>query len=166
MKTSMPLGLSASTGDMPRSSRLPLMTGMSTSGSRLRARAQSSRSSMLCGVLQTRKDVQDVRHGGADHSATPELEIQHGVLKVALQPWQTFVGIKLLIDYTTGYKVGDAYFRAERFCRYQHQGIADRRAIRQSALDWASGSNDGHVVTVRERDVGSDQSFLSFDLAI
>ena len=53
----------------------------------------------------------------------------HRVLKVALQPWPTLVGMKSLLDYTTEYKVGDTYFRADRFCRYQHGSIADRSRV-------------------------------------
>ena len=69
----------------------------------------------------------------------------HRVFKVALQAWPTLVGMKSLIEYTTEYKVGDTYFRADRFCRYKHESIAERRAIRQRALYGASGSNDGQV---------------------
>ena len=47
----------------------------------------------------------------------------HRVLKVALQPWLALVGMRSLIDYTTEYKVGATYFRADRFCRYQHETL-------------------------------------------
>ena len=56
-RTSMSLGLSITIGDMPRSSRLPTMTGTSESGLSLRARAQASRTSMLSVSCRTRKDV-------------------------------------------------------------------------------------------------------------
>ena len=74
----------------------------------------------------------------------------HRVLKVALQPWPTLVGMKSLFNYTIEYKVGQTYFRADRFCRYQRENIADRRAIRQNALDRASGSSDGQVIPGHE----------------
>ena len=61
----------------------------------------------------------------------------HHVLKVALQPWPTLVGMKSLIDYTIEYKVGETYFRADWFCRYNRESLRDRRAIRQPALDRA-----------------------------
>ena len=61
-------------------------------------------------------------------------------------------GNESLIDYTSEYKVGETYFRADRFCRYQHETIAGRRAIRQGALDRASGSSVGQVIPVHERE--------------
>ena len=90
------------------------------------------------------------RMSGMAQQITPQLlnlrsrdQDTHRVLKVASQPWPTLVGMKLLIDYTIEYNV-------DRFCRYKHENIAERRAIRQSAVDRASGTSDGQVLPVHE----------------
>ena len=76
----------------------------------------------------------------------------HRVLKVALQPWPLLVGMKSLIDYATEYKAGETYFRADCFCKYNHDNLRDRRAIRQCALDRAIGTNDGPILPALERE--------------
>ena len=92
------------------------------------------------------------RMSGMAQRITPQLlnlrsrdQEMHRVLRVALHPWPTLVGVRSLIEYIIEYKVGDTYFRADRFCRYQHESFADRRAIRQHALNRPSGSNNGQV---------------------
>ena len=103
---------------------------------------------------RTGQNVQDVRHGAVDYSATPEPKNTGAGHAPCAQGRLAAVddigGHESLIDYTTEYKVGATYFPADRVCRYQHEDIADRRAIRQSALDWASGFNDGQVIPVHE----------------
>ena len=58
--------------------------------------------------------------------------------------------MKLLSDFGLRYHVGDTYFRSDWFCKYKHDRIEDRRAIRQHAIDRASRANDGPVVPVLE----------------
>ena len=41
-------------------------------------------------------------------------------------------------------------FRSDSFCKYNHDRIEDRRAIRQQAVDRADRTNDGLVVPVLE----------------
>ena len=84
------------------------------------------------------------RMSGMAQRITPQLlklrsrdQDTHRVLKVALKPWPTLVGMKSLIEYTTEYKVGETYFRADWFCKYNHDSPQDQRV-----LDRASGSND------------------------
>ena len=72
------------------------------------------------------------------------------VLKVALQPWPTLVGMRSLIECTTRYRVRETYFRADWFCKHDHGNLRERRAIRQRALDRAEGANDGHILPVLE----------------
>ena len=74
----------------------------------------------------------------------------HRVLKDTLQPGPTLVGMKSLIGSTTNYEVANTYFRADHFCRYQHESISARRAIRHNALDQASGTTDGQGIPVHE----------------
>ena len=80
---------------------------------------------------------------------TPQLLIlrsrDHRVLKVALQPWPILVGMKSLIDFGTRYEVGETYCSADWFCKFNHDSIADRKAIGQRAVDRASNTNDGPV---------------------
>ena len=60
--------------------------------------------------------------------------------------------MKLLTDYTAEHKVGVTYFRTDWFCKYNHDSLRDRRAIRQPALDRANGANDGPVIPVLEHE--------------
>ena len=72
----------------------------------------------------------------------------HKVLKVALQPWPTLVGVKSLIDFGLHYEVGETHLRSDWFCKYNHDRAEDRRAIRQQAVDRASRTSDGPVALV------------------
>ena len=76
----------------------------------------------------------------------------HRVLKVALQPWPTLVGMKSLVDFGVNNVTGETYFRADWFCKYNHDSIEDKRAIRQQAVERAERTNDGPVVPALERD--------------
>ena len=92
------------------------------------------------------------RMSGMARRITPQLRSRdqdtHRVLKVTLQPWPTLFGMRSLIDYTTKYKVGKTYFRADWFCKYDHDNLRKRKAIRQRALDRAENTNDGPVLPV------------------
>ena len=95
------------------------------------------------------------RVSGMAQRITPQLlnlrsrdQDMHRVLKVALQPWPTLVGMKWLIDFGMRYEVGETYFRADWFCKYNHDSLEDRKAFRQRAVDRASGTNDGPIVPV------------------
>ena len=46
----------------------------------------------------------------------------------------------------------ETYFRADWFCKHNHDRIEDRRAIRQQAFARAERTNDGRVVPVLECD--------------
>ena len=101
--------------------------------------------------------MQDVRHGAAYYSATPELEVKGSRYAPCAQGRFAAVAdigghevVDDQIECATEYQVGDTYFRADRLFRYQHESIAERQAIRQQALDKASGSNDGQVIPVLE----------------
>ena len=59
---------------------------------------------------------------------------------------------KSLIDFGIHNKVGDAYFRADWFCRHNHDCVEDRRANRQQAVDRAERASDGPFVPVLECD--------------
>ena len=97
------------------------------------------------------------RMSGIAQRITPQLlnlrsrdQDMHRVFKAALQPWPTLVAMKSLIAYTTEYKMGETYFRADWFCKHNHDTLRDRRAIRQRALDGAAGANDGPILPVFE----------------
>ena len=99
------------------------------------------------------------RVSGMAQRITPELlnlrsrdQDMHRVLKVALQPRPILVGMKSLIDYGLRNEVGETYFRAEWFCKYNHGSLEDRKAIRQRAVDRASSNSDGPVVSVLEHE--------------
>ena len=76
----------------------------------------------------------------------------HRVLKVALQPWPTLVGMKSSIDFGIHDHTGEIYFRADQFCKHSHDNLEARRAIRRQTLERAERSNDGPVVPVLECD--------------
>ena len=99
------------------------------------------------------------RLSGMEQRITPQLlnfrsrdQDMHRVLKVALQPWPTLVGMKSLIDFGISNILGETYFRADWFCKYNHDRIEDRRAIRPQAVEHAERTNDGPVVPVLECD--------------
>ena len=62
----------------------------------------------------------------------------HRVLKVAPQPWPTLADAGVLVGYVMGRKVDGAYFRADHFCRRDHDNIETRRQFRQAAIDQIS----------------------------
>ena len=80
------------------------------------------------------------RVSGMAQRITPQLlslrsrDHMHRVLKVALQPWPTLVGMKSFINFGLRYNVGETYFRADWFCKYNHDRLEDRRAIRQQEI--------------------------------
>ena len=97
------------------------------------------------------------RMSGVAQRITPQLlnlrskdQDMHRVLKVALQPWPTLVGVKALIGFTTKYTVSETYFRSDHFCLCDHDNVETRRNYRQHALDRARDSIDQQVVPVHE----------------
>ena len=76
----------------------------------------------------------------------------HRVLKVALQPWPTLVGMKTLIDFGIKGETGETYFRADHFCEYYRDDINRRREIHRQAVERAEGTNDGPLVPILEYD--------------
>ena len=58
------------------------------------------------------------------------------VLKVALQPWPTLAGLKALTGFGVNGVVFDSYFRADSFCKYNHDDDDDefRHKLRKTAI--------------------------------
>ena len=76
----------------------------------------------------------------------------HRVLKVALQPWPTLAGMKSLIEFGLHDQLRDTYFRADQFCKYFHDDLVRKKAIRQMALDRADEQGDGPIFPIVEMD--------------
>ena len=75
----------------------------------------------------------------------------HRVLKVALQPWPALAGMKALIEFGVNHNLRDTYFRADYFCKYNHDDVEHRQKTRKLAVDRAEDS--GHpIVPIVEMD--------------
>ena len=82
---------------------------------------------------------------------TPELlqlrqrdQDMHRVLKVALQPWPTLAGLKALTEFGVRGNVYDSYFRADSFCKYNHDDEEFRHKLRKTAIDRAASRREWH----------------------
>ena len=96
-----------------------------------------------------------VWNGAKDHYTASEPEIKRPGHAPSSQGRSSALAdrAKSLIDFGRSYNVGETYFRADWFCKYSHDRILDRKAIRQLAVDRASGTNDGPVVAVLDREL-------------
>ena len=90
------------------------------------------------------------RLSGMAQNITPELlqlrardHDMHRVLKVALQPWPTLAGLKALIAFGVNGVVFDSYFRADYFCKRNHDDDEFRHKLRKTAVDRASSERGG-----------------------
>ena len=72
----------------------------------------------------------------------------HRVLKVALQPWPTLAGLKALIDFGVWGYVHDSYFRADYFCKSNHEDEVFRHKLRKTAVDRAAREGGGTIVPI------------------
>ena len=78
------------------------------------------------------------RLSGMAQRITPELlqlrqrdQDMHRVLKVALQPWPTLAGMKALIDFGVNHELHETYFRADYFCKYNHDDVEYRQKTQE-----------------------------------
>ena len=101
-------------------------------------------------------DVPSVWYGTEDHSATSEYDIKRPGYVPSPQgcpsAMATLVGTKSLIDFGLRYNVRETYFRADWFCKCNHDRLEDRRAIQKQAVDRANSTNDGPIVPVLEHE--------------
>ena len=95
------------------------------------------------------------RLSGMAQRITPQLlqlgqkgQDMHRVLKVALQPWPTFAGMKSLVEFGLHKKLLETYFRADHFCEYYHDDVEFRRTVRKLAIDRADETGDGPIVPI------------------
>ena len=95
------------------------------------------------------------RSSGMAQNITPELlqlrardHDVHRVLKVALQPWPTLAGLKALIAFGVNGVVYESYFRADHFCKHNHDDDEFRHKLRKTAVDRASSERGGTIVPI------------------
>ena len=95
------------------------------------------------------------RLSGMAQKITPEpLQLRqrdhdmHKVLKVALQPWPTLAGREALTEFGVNGVVLDSYFRADYFCRYDHDDEQLRHKLRKTAEERASRQGGGIIVPI------------------
>ena len=95
------------------------------------------------------------RLSGMAQNITPELlqlrqrdHDMHRVLKVALQPWPTLAGLKALTEFGVRGNVYDSYFRADSFCKYNHDDEEFRHKLRKTAIDRAAREGGGTIVPI------------------
>ena len=95
------------------------------------------------------------RLSGMAQNITPELlqlrqrdHDTHRVLKVALQPWPTLAGLKALTEFGLKGNVIDSYFRADSFCKYNHDDEEFRHKLRKTAIDRAEREGGGTIVQI------------------
>ena len=95
------------------------------------------------------------RLSGMAQNITPELlqlrqrdHDMHRVLKVALQPWPTLAGLKALTDFGVWGNVHDSYYRADSFCKYNHDDEVFRHKLRKTAVDRAAREGGGTIVPI------------------
>ena len=69
-------------------------------------------------------------------------------MKVALQPWPTLAGMKALIDFGVNHDLHETYFRADYFCKYNHDDVEYRQKTRKLAVDHAEDSGHATVPIV------------------
>ena len=73
----------------------------------------------------------------------------HKVLKVALQPsWPTLAGSEALTKFGVNGVVLDSYFRADYFCKYNHEDEQLRHKLRKTAEERASRQGSGTIVSI------------------
>ena len=78
-------------------------------------------------------------------------------MKVALQPWPTLAGLKALTEFGVNNVVFDSYFRADSFCKYNHDDDDDdddefRHKLRKTAVDRAASEGSGTIVPIVDMD--------------
>ena len=99
------------------------------------------------------------RLSGMAQKITPELlqlrqrdHDMHKVLKVALQPWPTLAGKEALIDFGHWGNVRASYFRADYFCKDNHEDDVYRHKPRKTAIDSAARVGGGTIVPIVSMD--------------
>ena len=72
--------------------------------------------------------------------------------KVALRPWPTLAGLKALTDFGVWGNVHDSYFRADYFCKHNHEDDVFRHKLRKTAVDRAAREGGGTIVPIVSMD--------------